>query len=111
MSAARTPTPWGIEHTPDRIWLGPMRPDGVKVAEVINFWDTSASYRKDVVERREADVAFIVLACNSFDALTEANKKLVAALEYIRDLGADGADKKYMRAQSKAERVLDEVRK
>jgi hypothetical protein len=25
--------------------------------------------------------AFIVLACNSFDALTEANKKLVAALK------------------------------
>jgi hypothetical protein len=45
------------------------------------------------------------LATPSRDAQHES---LVAALEYIRDLGRDGKSNKYVRAQIKAERTLDD---
>lgn len=30
-----TPGPWGVEQTRDMLWVGPMRPDGHKVDEVV----------------------------------------------------------------------------
>ena len=30
-----TTGPWGIEQTPDMLWVGPMREDGHKVDEVV----------------------------------------------------------------------------
>lgn len=32
---AFTPGPWGIEQTRDMLWVGPMRPDGHKVEDVV----------------------------------------------------------------------------
>lgn len=66
---------------------------GLMVADEI--WGSVKTAHKVWREQRDT----IVTACNQ-------HAQLVAALEYIRDLGSDGASQKYARAQAKAERTL-----
>lgn len=37
-------TPWGVEQTENMLWIGPMRPDGCKVDQVV----VSLNYDRDL---------------------------------------------------------------
>lgn len=69
-----TPTPWGIERTRDTMWIGPMRPDGHKVASIVFYVHRGPDYIDEHNMRAEANAEFIVNAVNSHDEMLAALK-------------------------------------
>lgn len=67
-----TELPWGIEETPDTLWIGPMREGGSKVSEIVFDIDFDHEYRSESLEERKANAEFIVHACNNHEKLVEA---------------------------------------
>ena len=67
-----TPTPWGIERTRDTLWVGPMRPDGIKVASIVFSLHCGPDYTDEANDQERANAAFIVKAVNSHTALVTA---------------------------------------
>jgi hypothetical protein len=58
-----TPGPWGIESDKfSLIWIGPMRPDGIKVADIVVRLDHGSDYRPEYNARQEANAKLIAAA-------------------------------------------------
>jgi hypothetical protein len=74
----RTPTPWQFERSHSKSVHGSQCVGFIDNGDT-NIADVVASYNMTDGEAL-ANAAFIVLACNSFDALTEANAKLLARI-------------------------------
>jgi hypothetical protein len=64
-----TPGPWGVERTSERLWIGPMRPDGAKVAVVVCGLDHSKDYLPAYNERQEANANLLAAAWEMREAL------------------------------------------
>ncbi len=75
-----TELPWGMEVTENDIWIGPMRPDGVKVNEIVFALDFDSTYRKSHRDRILANAAFIVHAVNNHYKLVEALREARAEI-------------------------------
>jgi hypothetical protein len=55
---------WGIEDTGDNIWVGPMRPDGRKVARIVYGQEDLRLYNEDYQARVRADARLICDSVN-----------------------------------------------
>lgn len=64
-----TPGPWGIEQTPDTLWVGPMRPDGDKVAGIVVYLPTGEEYLAEYQGRQFANARLIAAAPELLEAL------------------------------------------
>ena len=84
MEAEHTPTPWSIERNKERgiIWIDALDAPSEGIADLYHRHGIGT---EDFVAKRdaEANAAFIVRACNSFDALVAALKE---AREEVDDL-------------------------
>lgn len=63
-----TPGPWGIEQTDTANWIGPMRPDGVKIAEIVADTDRDG-LTDEAMERNDANARLIAAAPELLEAL------------------------------------------
>lgn len=78
-----TPRPWGIEETSSRIYIGPMRSDGIKVNEIALSIDIDGITKPESLAARLANAALIVKCVNqsaAFEALLEACKGLLICI-------------------------------
>lgn len=57
-----TPGAWGIEHCPETLWIGPMRPDGIKVDEIVTSLDHGGYYIPEYNARQAANARLIASA-------------------------------------------------
>lgn len=76
MNAQPTQGPWGIEQTDENNWIGPMRPDGRKVSEIVCHTDreglnVSALNRNDANARLIAAAPDLLAACKRLEAVVE----------------------------------------
>lgn len=62
-----TPGPWGIERTSDSNWVGVLRPDG-KVEEIVMHNSRSFDYKREYVERQDANANLIAAAPDLYAA-------------------------------------------
>jgi hypothetical protein len=59
MENSRTKGPWGIEMTDKAQWIGPMRPDGVKINEIVCKVDWDDGYTHELKQRLLANALLI----------------------------------------------------
>lgn len=74
-----TPGPWGVERTDTMLWVGPLRHEGGKVAEIVAPIAWGRDYRADYLAKQEANAALIARAP---DLLAE-NERLREALRLV----------------------------
>lgn len=75
-----TPTPYGIEQTNNRNWVGPMRSDGsVKIREVIVSLDREGLKPESLV-KNDNNASYIAHACNLGAPMA---KSLLLAIEIL----------------------------
>ena len=92
MTEKHTPTPWGIERTRDTLWVGPMRPDGIKVESIVFYLHCGPDYTEDANARAKANAEFIVNAVNSHTALVAALEPFAAYIKARDENEADISD-------------------
>ena len=63
-----TPGKWGVEQTPERNWIGPMRSDGRKINEIVCSTDREG-LREDAVAENDANARLIAAAPELAEAL------------------------------------------
>lgn len=105
MTRERTPTPWGIERGRDTLWIGPMRPDGNKVAIIVFYMHYGPDYTDEHNTRQVANAEFIVRAVNSHDdmlATLKAVRKEARKNRPDPDTIFQAADEAISRAESTA---------
>lgn len=76
--------PWGVERTPDMLWIGPMRPDGHKVAEIVCTIETDPTYSQDAMRRRD-DHARLIAAAPWLKFALAAEQGYARNLATVRD--------------------------
>ena len=64
LSQMATGGEWGIERTHTKAWVGPMRPDGQKVADIVTVFDVGLAYSDYFRDKSNANAAFIVALVN-----------------------------------------------
>lgn len=69
MTDQHTPTPWGIEVTSSGLWIGPMRADGQKVAEIVAAFEYGDEYNDTYSAKQLANARLIVNAVNEREGL------------------------------------------
>jgi hypothetical protein len=65
-----TPGPWGIERTATTLWVGPMRRDGSKCADVVCHFDVD-SLTPEATKRNTANARLIAAAPDLLAALVD----------------------------------------
>jgi len=60
-----TRLPWGIEYTASTLWLGPLRPDGGKVDEIVMRFDVGEEHTPEHNVRQRANAELVVAAVNA----------------------------------------------
>lgn len=83
----RTQGPWGIEQSTNTLWIGPMRADGKKVADVVVAVDYDQTYTEESLTIRRANAALIAAAPSLAEALREAINTLVALRQRAEERG------------------------
>lgn len=68
---ARQNDRWGIEKTEDNLWIGPMRADGLKVAEIAVCLDHGPDFTHEYNVRQRKHASLIAAAPEMFDVLQE----------------------------------------
>lgn len=69
--AAPTRGPWGVEVGRSMAWVGPMRPDGRKVDEVVVSVECGHGYREDFSAQQFANAQLIAAAPDMAKALAD----------------------------------------
>ncbi len=65
-----TSGPWGIEQTPGRNWIGPMRADGLKVKEIVCCTDREG-LRQETITLNDANARLIAAAPELIEVLSD----------------------------------------
>ncbi len=69
MNAHTLNTSWGIEETDEMFWVGPMRQDGKKVADIVVGLPRSCNYREEYNTSQRERARLIAAAPDMLDAL------------------------------------------
>lgn len=64
-----TQGPWGIEQTREMLWIGPMRPDGIKVDDVVVGLTIDAELTVTAALRQYRNARLIAAAPELLEAL------------------------------------------
>ena len=69
MSKAITAWPWGIEQAAETLWVGPLRPDGEKVEQVVVALNYDAELTTAAKTRQLSNALLIAAAPELLDEL------------------------------------------
>lgn len=81
MGAKHTSWPWGIEQTSETLWVGPLRPDGCKVEQVVVGLNFDREMTDAAKARQIANAHLIAAAPDQH-----------SALNYVADMTCIGVD-------------------
>jgi len=83
VSIAITSWPWGIEQTAENLWIGPLRPDGMKVEQVVVGLNFDSELTTAAKTRKLANAQLIAASPELLEALQ-------GCVEMLEDLGYAG---------------------
>lgn len=66
-----TAGPWAIEKTASHNWIGPMRHDGIKIAEIVAGLERGSEYTRAFNARQDANARLIAAAPDLLEALQD----------------------------------------
>ena len=99
---AFTPGPWGVEHTDEKLWVGPMRAEGGKVADVVAPIEWGRDYRPDFLSKQEANAHLIASAPDLLQATVALYSLLATDARYEGSECMDMARAAISRARGEA---------
>jgi len=110
-NSEHTPVPWGIEATDTTLWVGPMRPDGKKIEDLVFYIRVDPEYTDAALAKRKANAAFVIKAVNSHNALVSALEQIIEMnVQYAIDRYGDASQAEMMACVSTARAALAEAK-